>query len=130
VEELVVTARDPGPAFWRVSDADTTVYVLGVPSVAPKGAAWDRATLERRLEGANAVILPFNEIKVNALGVPGAAFNLLRLRSSTPYEEKLPPDLKARFIAARTAMGKEAGDYRTGNGVAAGLLLVSNYRDH
>src|SRR3546814_9921639 len=26
VEELVVTARLPGPAWWRVSDADTTVY--------------------------------------------------------------------------------------------------------
>ena len=60
VEELVVTARLPGPAWWRVSDADSTVYVMGVPSVIPKGSGWDPSVLERRLEGANLVILPSN----------------------------------------------------------------------
>jgi uncharacterized protein YbaP (TraB family) len=130
VDELVVTARERGPAFWRVSDADTTVYVLGVPSVTPKGLAWDRSGLERRLDGANEVILPFNQLKVGVLGAPGAAFNLLRLKSNAPYEERLPPELKARFVAARTAIGHPAKDYRTNNGIAAGLLLVSHYRDH
>ena len=130
VEELVVTARERGPAFWKVADADTTIYVLGVPSVAPKGLAWDRSGLERRLAGANEVILPFNSLKVGVLGAPGAAFNLMRLRSHEPYEDRLPPGLKARFVAARTAFGHPAKDYRTNNGIAAGLLLVSHYRDH
>ena len=31
VEELVVVARDRGPAWWRVSDDDTTVYILALP---------------------------------------------------------------------------------------------------
>src|SRR3546814_11567843 len=53
VEELVVTARLPGPAWWRVSDADPTVYVLGSPSIAPKHMAWDRSVFERRLKDAN-----------------------------------------------------------------------------
>src|SRR5687768_3230161 len=57
LEELVVTARLPGPAWWRVSDADSTVYVLGVPSVATKQLAWDRSVLERRLKGANQLIV-------------------------------------------------------------------------
>ena len=52
VEELVVTALEPGPAWWRVKDADTTVYVLGVPSLAPKRMQWDRTVFERRLAGA------------------------------------------------------------------------------
>src|SRR3954466_9085868 len=62
VEELVVTALEPGPAWWRVKDADTTVYVLGVPSIAPKHMAWDRTVFERRLMGANQVILPFQDV--------------------------------------------------------------------
>jgi hypothetical protein len=86
--------------------------------------------LERRLNGANEVILPFNEIKVSLLGAPGAVFNLVRLKSGSPYEDKLPPGLKARFVAARTAIGDQAKDYKTGNGIAAGLLLVAHYRDH
>ncbi len=128
VEELVVTARLPGPAWWRVSDADTVVYVLGAPSVMPKSLAWDQSVLARRLEGANRVILPFNQVSVSLLTVPGAAINLLRLRSKTPYEASLPATLKARFVAVRTRSGKPADRYRTTNGLAAGLILVDDYR--
>jgi hypothetical protein len=130
VEELVVTAALPGPAFWRVEDADTTVYVLGVPGTMPKGLAWDRSLLERRLKGANRVILPFNTVSVNLLGVPGAAINIMRLRSSTPYEDSLPADVKARFVAARTRIGKAPKDYKTKNGLAAGIILVGHYWDY
>lgn len=129
VEELVVTAREIGPAWWRVSDGDSTVYVMGVPSVIPKGSGWDPSVLERRLEGANRVILPFNNASVNLLTVPGAVISLMRLRSGTPYEETLDPALRARFAAARAKAGQEADRYRTRNGMAAALLLVSDYRD-
>lgn len=128
VEELVVTGRLPGPAWWRVSDADTTVYVLGAPSVMPKSLVWDDSVLTRRLEGANRVILPFNQISVSLLTAPGAAISLLRLRSKTPYEATLPTELKARFVAARTAAGKPADRYRVKNGLAVGLILADDYR--
>ena len=39
VEALVVSAKLPGPAWWRVSDGDTTIYVMGMPSMLPKGQA-------------------------------------------------------------------------------------------
>lgn len=129
VEELVVTAREIGPAWWRVSDADSTVYVMGVPSVIPKGSGWDPSVLERRLEGANLVILPFNNASVNLLTAPGAVVSLLRLRSSTPFEETLEGPLRARFVTARNRAGQEADRYGTRNGMAAALLLVSDYRD-
>ncbi|MDZ4318079.1 MAG: hypothetical protein U1A07_04450, partial [Phenylobacterium sp.] len=110
VEELVVTAREIGPAWWRVSDADSTVYVMGVPSVIPKGSGWDPSVLERRLEGANLVILPFNNASVNLLTAPGAVVSLVRLRSSASFEETLEGPLKARFVAARTRAGQEADE--------------------
>jgi hypothetical protein len=58
VEALVVSAKLPGPAWWRVSDADTTIYILGTPQALPKGAAWDKSVLDRRLDGAFAVLSP------------------------------------------------------------------------
>ena len=64
VEELVVTARLPGPAWWRVSNGTSTVYVLGAPTVAPKRQQWDRLQFDRHLEGANAVTLPLTGLKV------------------------------------------------------------------
>jgi len=47
VDALVISARQPGPAWWRVSDGDTTIYILGAPQSLPKGMAWDRSVLER-----------------------------------------------------------------------------------
>ncbi|WP_304171772.1 TraB/GumN family protein [Phenylobacterium aquaticum] len=129
VEELVVTARDRGPAWWRVSDGDSTVYVLGVPSNMPKSFAWDDAVLERRLTGANRVILPFNNVGVGVLGAPGVLFDLARMKSKTPIEETLDPALRARFVAARTRVGQPAKRYALKNGLAAGILLVSDYRE-
>jgi len=129
VEELVVRGRLPGPAWWRVSDADTTVYVLGVPSIAPKRMAWDRAIFERRLEGANVVILPFVNVRAKVGGSIGTAVNLMRLRSGGPFENRLDPATRARFVAVRTRLGQDAKHYGTNNPLAAGVQLAIDYRD-
>jgi len=128
VEELVVTARLPGPAWWTVSDGDATVYVLGTPSLAPKHMDWDRAVFERRLAGASEVIAPFQDVRVTLTGVAGAAFNFLRLRSGGPFEETLDGAARARFVAARTRLGQPARRYATRNALAAGLILGGDYR--
>jgi uncharacterized protein YbaP (TraB family) len=129
VEELVVTARLPGPAWWTVSNGTTTVYVLGAPSLAPKHMEWDRAVFERRLAGSSVVILPVQDIKVTFTGAFGAAFNYMRLRSGGPFEAALDPATRARFEAARTGLGQPAKHYPTRNPLAAGLILDADYRD-
>ncbi|WP_332690743.1 TraB/GumN family protein, partial [Devosia sp.] len=129
VEELVVHGRLPGPAWWRVSDGDTTVYVLGVPSLAPKRMEWDRAIFERRLEGANVVILPFVNVRAKVGGSLGTAFNLMRLKSGGPFEERLDGGTRARFVAVRSRLGQDAKHYNTNNPLAAGVQLAIDYRD-
>lgn len=129
VQELVVRGRLPGPAWWRVSDEDTTVYVLGVPSLAPKRMQWDRAIFERRLDGANEVILPFVNVKAKFGGSIGTAWNLLRLRSGGPFEKRLDPATRARFVAVRERLGHDADHYDTKNPLAAGVQLAIDYRD-
>jgi uncharacterized protein YbaP (TraB family) len=129
VEELVVVARDKGPAWWRVSNGTSTVYVLGAPTIAPKRTPWDLTTLQRRLVGANEVILPFSGVTVHFAGAIGAAFNLMRLKSRTPFEETLDPATRERFAHAREKIGQPAKRYGTRNALAAGLLLAGDYRD-
>ncbi|MCX8499257.1 MAG: TraB/GumN family protein, partial [Caulobacteraceae bacterium] len=58
VEELVVTARYPGPAFWRVADADSEVWIMAAPYYIPEKMAWDKTRTEQVLKGANSLILP------------------------------------------------------------------------
>lgn len=130
VEELVVVARVRGPAWWTVSNGTSTVYVLGAPSLAPRRTPWELTTLQRRLNGANQVIMPFQEVTVHLSGSFGAAWNLMRLRSAKPFEEGLDPATRARFAAAREKIGQPAGRYKTNNPLAAGLLLAGDYRDH
>jgi uncharacterized protein YbaP (TraB family) len=129
VEELVVMGRTPGPAWWRVTDADTVVYVLGVPSLAPKRMAWDRAIFERRLQGANVVVLPFVNVRAKLGGSIGTAVNLLRLRSGGAFEDRLDPATRARFVAVRMRLGRDAKHYNTANPLAAGVQLAIDYRD-
>ncbi len=129
VEELVVTARLPGPAWWTVSNGTSTVYVLGAPSLAPKRMTWDRAVFDRRLAGATAVILPFQDVKVTVGGAFGAAFNFMRLRGGGPFEATLDPAAQGRFVAVREKMGLPAKHYDTRNALAAGLILASDYRE-
>ncbi|MCW5758356.1 MAG: TraB/GumN family protein, partial [Phenylobacterium sp.] len=128
VEELVVRGRLPGPAWWRVEDADTTVYVLGVPSLAPKRMQWDRSIFERRLQGANVVVLPFVNVRAKVTGSIGTAFNLMRLKSGGPYEDRLDAGTRARFVAVRTRLGQDARHYGTNNPLAAGVQLAIDYR--
>ena len=129
VEELVVRGVLPGPAWWRVVDADTTVYVLGVPSIAPRHMEWDRAIFERRLQGANVVVLPFVNVRAKVSGSIGTAFNLMRVKAGGPFEEKLDPAARARFVAVRTRLGQDAKHYSTANPLAAGVQLAIDYRD-
>ncbi|MDE2487719.1 MAG: TraB/GumN family protein [Alphaproteobacteria bacterium] len=129
VSELVVVAREKGPAWWTVSNGTSTVYVLGVPSIAPKHMQWDRTGFDRRLQGANVVILPFQDVRVRFTNAFGAAWNYLRLRSSTPFEETLDPAARAAFADARTRVGQPAKRYATRNPLAAALLLINDYRN-
>src|SRR5258708_8810550 len=49
VAELVVRAKLPGPAWWKVTSGGSTVWVLGVPGSLPKGLKWDVSVLARLL---------------------------------------------------------------------------------
>ena len=129
VDELVVTGLLPGPAWWRVMDGDTTVYILGTPSIAPKHQAWDTVMFDKRLQGASQVILPFNGLKVHLAGAPGAAFSYLRLKSSKPFEDSLEGAARLRFIAARSRLGQPADHYNIRHPLAAGLTLINDDRD-
>lgn len=141
VSELVVPSAAGGPAWWRVSDEDSRVYILVIPRTAPRSLDWDRTLLERRLAGANRLYLPIG-ISLNPaslLGVANVATKAPRAMKElgarerpkgdkTSLEDKLPPDIRERFVAMRTKIGKPAADYEALMPDAAAQKIEEDYR--
>jgi hypothetical protein len=127
VQELVVTARAGGPAWWRVSNGASTVWVLGVPEALPRGLRWDMTLLRRRLAGAHELIAP----PTITAGL-GDLFALLgarkHFRSKGRMEDTLPADLRARFLTDRARLNPDPHAYVGWTPLVAALLMVSDFR--
>jgi hypothetical protein len=126
VEELVVNARLPGPAWWKVSDADTTVYVLGVPAVVPSKLEVDESVFKRRVDGANVLIMgqeaDVSVVRLVALVMGGKRYFL----SERPMRETLPPALRARFEARLAIMKKKPDDMDEVKPAFAGFAVANS----
>ena len=119
VEELVVQAKEPGPAWWVVTDGDSTVYILGMEGPIPPKPAWDRRWLDRRLKGANSLILA-DRWRISD------RFNYRSLRSDIPLETRLQEPLRSQFVAARENLGQPAGRYAKWTPLFASMMLVGD----
>jgi uncharacterized protein YbaP (TraB family) len=125
VEELIVNARLPGPAWWKVSDGDTNVYVMGVPAFMPDKLDFDDSVLRRRLDGANVLIIGQQpEIRIlSLLGlIPGRGKEFINER---PMRETLPPDLRARLEAQLKARGKKLDEFDKFKPALAGFFIAN-----
>ncbi|WP_168077703.1 TraB/GumN family protein [Caulobacter sp. SSI4214] len=124
VEELIVNARLPGPAWWKVSDADTTVYVMGMPAFVPEKLDFDDSVLRRRLDGANVLIIgqqpEFRVLSMLAL-IPGRGKPFLMDR---PMRETLPPELRARLERQLVAQKKPLNDFDDIKPALAGFMIA------
>jgi len=125
VEELVVNARLPGPAWWKVSDADTTVYVLGVPGMAPKDLQVDESVFKRRIDGANVLIMgqeaELNPTRLVMLVLGGRRYFL----SDRPMRETLPPELRARLETRLALMKKKPDEFDEIKPAFAGFVIAN-----
>ena len=114
IETVVVTAQAEGPAFWHIKKGDSEIWILGTVSPLPKAMPWNSAHLAALIKGSRLVLTPpiatagFFETSWFLLTHRG----LLSMPDGKKLEDTLPPDLKARFVAARTglALGPEKFD--------------------
>jgi uncharacterized protein YbaP (TraB family) len=126
VEELIVNARLPGPAWWKVTDADTTVYVLGVPAMVPKDTKAEEGVLRRRLDGANVLIMG-QEADISVLRVVGLAIGGRKLFvMDRPMRQTLPPDLRERLETRLKAMKEKPDAMDDIKPAFAGFLIANS----
>ncbi len=130
VEELLVVARAPGPAIWLVEKGGAKLYVVGAATPLPHQLAWKSPRLERALGQADVLLIP-PKASVGPAQIAGFVLKGgggLRQGLGDKLEDELPPDLKARFVSARTRARKGAGDYKNWQPAVAGFLLLSDFR--
>lgn len=126
VEELIVNARLPGPAWWKVSDGDTTAYLMGIPAFAPDKLDFDDSVLRRRLDGANVLIIGQQpDVRIlSLLGlIPGRGKEFVADR---PMRDTLPPDLRARLEKQLKARGKPATEFDKFKPALAGFVIANS----
>jgi uncharacterized protein YbaP (TraB family) len=129
VEAVVVTPRTPGPAWWKVSDGDSVVWILATPdSPLPPGVTWDHSVVERRLKGASVLIDQVSMI-ASLRDLPALLRLRKQLKSKAPLEPSLPPALRDRFVADRTRLGMPAKRYAEWTPLAAGMILMGDARE-
>ena len=126
--ELIVRAYALGPAWWKVSNGDSTVWILGAPAGLPKGMTWNDRPLALRLAGAKALILP-PDVRLSPLkALAFFIFHRKAFQSRTPLEQSLPEPLARRFAAARERLGKPASRYAGWKPAVAGVMLDGDVR--
>ena len=129
IETVVVTAKKPGPAFWHVANGKSEVWILGTLGPVPEDLKWDPGRLEYLLQGAKVLLLPPRG-QVGPL--EGIWFlitsgDVLRQPDGTTLESTLPPPLKARFVAARNSLHKDADDFAEYKASVAGFMLERDF---
>ncbi|MEI7931662.1 MAG: TraB/GumN family protein [Alphaproteobacteria bacterium] len=105
LESLVVKAVRPGPAFWKVSDGDSTVWVMGVPASLPRGVRWRHDELKAHLRNANVLIVGTSGYTINILDILKLIFTAKQFKADQPLDKTLSPAQMARFDAARKDLG-------------------------
>lgn len=84
-----------GPAWWKVADADSTVWIMGTPDVFPLSVKWDQRALAAHMQQAKLLIVPGN-IGTNVRSADKT--QRPPERPKTSLSERLPPELMARLL--------------------------------
>ncbi|PVM85046.1 TraB/GumN family protein [Caulobacter radicis] len=130
VEELLVVARPPGPALWLVEKNGAKLYVLGSAAPLPHQLKWDSPRLNRALDQASLVLVPpeasVGPMQVTKFFLTGGGG--VRQGFGKKLEDQLPPDLKDRFVKARTQARRTAIPYKDWKPAVAGFIVLSDFR--
>jgi hypothetical protein len=128
VSELVVVAHPLGPAVWRVQVGQSSMVILGSVTPVQQQQHWDQRQVAAALDGARLLLTP-PKPDLGPVQVVGLiTTNLWKVRQGKPVESLMPPDLRARFVAARTHAYQKEDRYAHWKPAVAGFLLLSDYR--
>jgi hypothetical protein len=128
------TAKAPQPAhpaLWRVSDADTTIYLFGTIHLLPEKYQWRTAKFDEAVNASQQLVVETIVDEKNPTSVMSAmsslAFNTPNL---PPLIDRVPPPARPALAKAIKKAGfPPQGFDRMETWAAAFILLGNQYRD-
>jgi len=97
----------PGPAIWKLSDADTTIYLFGTIHLLPAGFAWRSAQFDRIVDEVDTLVLESSEADAVA-SLDALAPKLQRVSASRPRtSQRLDPALRVKWRDMVESSGRE-----------------------
>jgi uncharacterized protein YbaP (TraB family) len=130
LDEILVLGEQPGPAMWKVSRGDHTLWIMGTITPMPKRMTWRQRQAEAVIRASGEILGDSDSALDMDLGIRqsfGMLRQLLRLRHNadgSTLREVLPPDVYARWHAAhRRWFGKDPSPRERARPLYASILL-------
>lgn len=109
------------PAMWRVSDGDTTIWLLGTIHVLPANVHWQTPAIRDAIDHADALVMELPDEP----GVTQRAFEAnSNGRSLPPIANRVGPRQRAALAAALAAGGLGAADVDGKKSWAAAFIIA------
>jgi uncharacterized protein len=119
-----VAAQAVKPALWKVSDADTTIYLFGTIHLLPEGLEWRTPALERAIAGSDSLVMEA-VLGDDPMAQAQAMMKLGMRQGLPPLRERVPADKQAALDAMIKATGVPAAALDRMETWAAGLTLLA-----
>jgi len=129
-DEVVVTGILPGPAMWKVSNGDNSLWIFATLAPIPKGMVWQSERVEGIIAKADEYLeMPGTDISVSPLVYLNPinyirgyrlAKRLSRNPDDKPLKDVMPPELYQRFEAIKAQYFPKDKDIEELRPMAAG----------
>ena len=121
--ESASAAAAQRPAMWKVSDADTTLYLFGTIHLLPEGRTWRTPAFEQALAAADELVLEVANVDDAAAGA-GAMMKLGLSPGLPPLRERVPEAKRAALDAIIKDSGVPAAALNRMETWAASIILL------
>jgi len=104
--QLAAAAPAPdraGPALWRVTDGDTTVYLFGTVHALPESAQWFDPRISRAFAASDELVTEVD--MADAAGLQARFSEAAQLSRGRNLRELMRPEDRAQYESALTALG-------------------------
>jgi uncharacterized protein YbaP (TraB family) len=105
IEQILVVGEQPGPAMWRVTKGDHSLWIFATLEPLPKDMVWHSKSVDERIAASQLVLSPPEfSAHVGFFRSMTLVPSLLRARhapNGQTLEQSLPHDLYMRWLALR-----------------------------